>query len=1088
MSILRLRAVVFSICILLAINPTQTRSQVVTGTILGSVMDISNAPIANAAVTVTEVNTGVSRTASTNEEGIYTIPYVSPGRYQVQVETAGFKRFLRDNIDVEAAGAVRVNAVLTPGDVKETVEVTAQSPVLKTDRAEVARTFSEQSVTELPLVDRNFQGLAALTAGVSPVSVGASGYQEDPQQTILFHANGQNNSANNTQVDGVGNTEPALGGTIYIPSVEVVGEVTVMTSNFSAEFGQAGGAVVNVVTRGGTNQLHGSLWEFHRDTDLRARNLFNPVTQPKPTFIRNDFGAGAGGPIKKDKTFFYGAYQGRRLRQASTTTTTVPVAAWRQGDFSGVSGLNIFDPNTGNKDGTGRTLFPNNFIPASRFDPVSTKLLPLIGAPNQPGLTNDLILNVPLAYNANTYDARVDHSINDVTKVFVKYSYSGYNTTQQSILGPVIGGGSFAHDYTSTGSLNLTHGFSPSLLSEVRLGYNRYYTNVNGTNNDPISSQVGIANPNPDYISTHGLASIAISSIATLGAGTNYPVIDADNIFTVANNWNKIFGKHAMKWGVDIRRIRIDRFQPQGLNLGPRGLFVFSPGTTALKGGPAIGPFGGPGNSFAAFLLGATDYIGRTYMTVTPTNRFTDFASFFQDTYQVSSRLTLDLGLRYEIYSTVKPRYAGGASDYDPTTNSLLVAGVGDVPLSNGVALNLNNFAPRLGVAYRIDSKSVIRAGYGISYYTGRYGFSGGTLSTQFPVIYNVQQGVANDFVVDGSFASLPPVPFQAIPSNGHITSAANQAYFVIPKYNPTPYGQSFSLTYQRQLTGSIAFDVAYVGTLGRQQPYNQELNAAFPGTGTAGLPLNVLFGRTASTMLRTDGISSSYNSLQANLNKRFSNGLSFTAAYTFSKAMDVGSDQPGFTDNLDLHRQYGPASFDRTHTFVASHIYELPFGKGKRFLNNDIESRILGGWQLNGIFTAVTGTPLTASADATACNCPGNSNFADAISPVIYPGGTGPGQFWFNTSAFAAPGPNRFGNAGRDTIRGPGYRNYDMALFRTFAVRERIKLQFRAEAYNLTNTPHWGNPNTSVSSGSFGQITATSGERQLQVAARILF
>lgn len=1069
----------------------QCSAQAVSATLTGTVTDASGALVPSATVTATELKTGIARKTNTTGEGVYTLPYLSPGTYRIDIEGQGFKKFSRSNVELDVSSTVRVDATLEPGSITETVEVRAETPLLQTDRAEVARNFTTKPIVELPLANRSFQALAGLVAGVTPPTVDFTTL-EDPQGTTFFRANGQGNSANNTLVDGVDNTNPTLGLTVYIPPVEIVQEVHVTTSNYNAEFGRAGGAVVNVATRGGTNEFHGSLWEFHRSTNFHARNFFNTVGQPKPTFIRNEFGASAGGPIKHNKTFFMGAYQGRYLRQSSTTITSVPVDAWRAGDFSGVPGLNLFDPATGNRDGTGRAPFANNIIPLDRFHPVAKGLLQYLPHANASGLVNNLIVNVPFAYDGNTYDGRVDHEISQNTRIFAKFNYSKYLVTQDAALGRTIGEGAEAHDYTDTASLNLTHGFSPSLLSEVRLGYNRYRTNVNGINiNRPLSKELGIKNPNPDNISSQGLARVQITGMQGIGTPVFYPLINTDNLFTLANTWSKNVSRHALKWGVEIHRNRMDRFQPQGLNFGPRGRFDFNPGTTALKGGPALGPFGPFGNSFAAFLLGATNQTSRTYMPITPTNRQTQVFSFLQDTFQVTPKLTLDLGLRHEYYSPVTPRYKGGASDYDISTNSLLVAGIGDIPLSNGVDAQYKNFQPRVGIAYRMTARSVIRAGYGISAYTGRFGFTGGTLSTQFPVIYNIQEGVGGGFDVNGSFDTLPVVQLIAIPSNGRITPAPNQGFFVIPKHNPSPYVQSYNLTYQRELGWGVTFDIGYVGSLGRQLPYNLSLNAAPPGTGTAGRPFNQRFGRTADVSLRANGVNNNYNSLQTNASKRFSGGFTFTAAYTYSKAMDFGSDQAGFTDHTNIRRHYAPASFDRTHMFTLSHLYELPFGKGKPFLTHGPLAYIAGNWQLNGIFRAVTGTPFTISADATPCNCPGNGNFADVVHPTKILGGTGPRQKWFDVTAFAAPGPNRFGNVGRNTVRGPGFANYDMSIFRTFPIRERWKLEFRSEFYNLTNTPHFANPSSNVNSGNFGEITSTLGgygEREIQFALRLVF
>jgi hypothetical protein len=517
----------------------------------------------------------------------------------------------------------------------------------------------------------------------------------------------------------------------------------------------------------------------------------------------------------------------------------------------------------------------------------------------------------------------------------------------------------------------------------------------------------------------------------------------------------------------------------------------FTPGPTQLNGGPGLGSYRSFVNSFAAFMLGAPQEVGRTYQTVTSTNRQTQVSGFLQDSYKVTSRLTLDLGLRYEFYSSVVPRYAGGASNYNPFTNSLLVAGYGNIGLDTGVNPQWL-FDPRFGFAYRVGNKSVIRGGFAISGWTGRYGFTGGTLSSQFPVTYNVQVGTTGGYAVNGSLNSLPAVPFMPVPSNGIINPAPNQGFFFIPFNNPLSYVENYNLTYERELPGMLTLTAGYVGNVGRQLPFNQEMNAAAPGTGTAGLPLNVLFGRTASTTLRADGVNSNYNSLQVTASKRNSHGLTLTASYTYSKSLDVGSNQPSFIDNLNRGRQYGPSDFDQTHIFVLSHIYELPFGKGKPFLNNGgVAAAILSGWQINGILRLSSGLPFTITTDPTACNCPGNRNFANVVAPTQILGGIGPGQAWFTVSSFAAPAPNTFGNVGRNTVRGPGLKNYDFSLFRVFRIQERVIFELRGEAYNLSNTPHFSNPDAVVTDGNFGFISSTlSGapNRQFQLAARLRF
>jgi hypothetical protein len=450
-------------------------------------------------------------------------------------------------------------------------------------------------------------------------------------------------------------------------------------------------------------------------------------------------------------------------------------------------------------------------------------------------------------------------------------------------------------------------------LTEARLGYNRYWVKVDPANT-VTNPDVGIAVPEGNDTTAGGLARIYVNGMNGLGGSTNYPLRNADNLFSLMNNWTKIFPQHTVKFGVQITRVRADRFQPEGLDFGPRGLFNFTSGTTALNGGPLVNDeFAG---AFASLLFGTPDQASRTYMTITPTNRKWQAAGFAQDSWQVTRRLSLDIGLRYDLLTAMQPRYAGGASNYDPSNNTLMVAGVGGVDLATGVATQKKNFEPRFGFAYRINDKSVVRGGYGLSYWTGCCGFNGGSLSTQFPVIYNIQNGVVGDYAVAGSLNSIPAVTLLSVPSNGILSPAPEQGYITIPKDYKIPHVHSFNVTYQRQWSSGITTDIGYVGTLGEDLPYLRELNYAFPGGGSAGQQLFEKFGRTSSTTYLQGGISNSYHSLQISANKRFSHGLSFTSAYTWSHNIDYGSDQAWFFINTSINRNYGNSDFDQTHVF----------------------------------------------------------------------------------------------------------------------------------------------------------------------------
>jgi Carboxypeptidase regulatory-like domain len=1095
---MRLLAVPLCLALLVLFTGRNACGQVVTGTLTGTVTDATGATVPNAKITITQVSTGAQRSTTTSSDGLYNFPYLAPDDYRVEVSATGFKSFTQSSITISVSTVARLNAVLTPGNASETVMVTAAPPPLQTESVEVAVNLSVQQVTDVPMEARNVQGLAGLAAGVTPPQQSFT-QVEDPQRTTFFNANGQDNSANNTIVDGVDNTDPLLGLSIYLPAPELVQEVHVSTSNYSAEFGRVAGAVVNEATRAGTNSFHGTLWEYNRVAALMAKNYFGgSLSKPPLTF--NDFGGAVGGPIIKNNTFFFGAYHGVRQRSSSTSTGTVPLPAFLNGDFSSVPGIALYNPFTGNPDGTGRTPFANNIIPANLISGPAAAIDKFFPAPNLPGITNNWVTNIPFSYNADNYTARIDHTFTEQTKIFGETNISRYTTLSPTFYPEPLGNGVNANDDTYTGIINVTHGFGPGLLTELRLAYNLYATNVVDTDTTLDNAQAGIADPDPYPISTEGLAFMYIGTTGTSTTGTSainvggspyYPLKNRDNLFQVVNTWNKELRNQSLKWGGEVHRNRMDRRQPQGLNGGPRGGFYFQPGTTQLNGGPGLGTYGSFVNSFASYLLGTPQETSRTFMTQTPTNRQTQIGLFFQDTYHATAKLVLDLGIRYDYLEAVKPKDKGGASNYDTSDNSLNVAGYGSGPLdlANGVG-SQNLVQPRVGFAYNIDNKSVIRGGFAMSGWAGRFGFTGGTLSTQFPVIYNVQDGNTGGYGVTGSIDSLPAVNFITIPANGIITNAPNQAFFVMAHRNPIPYVEAWNLTYQRDLGLGFVANFAYVGNVGRHLPAAVELNAAAPGTGTAGLPF-IQYGRTASTQLRIDLIPSNYNALQVNMSHRFASGYAVTLGYAYSKSMDEGSNQPGFIDNLDLARQYGPSSFDATHNLVVSHIYEVPFGKGKPFMNQGgIAAFLLSGWQLNGILRLVSGTPFTITSDATSCDCPGNSQFGQQVGPVHYPHGIGTSP-WFSTSSFAPPPPGQFGNVGFNSVRGPTLKQYDFSLFRGFHIWENVELQGRGEFYNLTNTPNFSNPDAAVTDSSFGLITSTANggnQRATQIAIKLLF
>jgi outer membrane receptor protein involved in Fe transport len=1096
--------------------------QAITGSLVGNITDAGGASVAGAKITITETSTGIARTAATAADGAYVMPYLPPGTYRVEIEKSGFRKFAAIDVRLATGQTVRVDAALEVGQITETTEVTTTSSLLQTESADVSQSFEQKRIAELPINGRNFQSLITLIPGAAPPTSGIGTF-DNPQGTQFFQVNGQNNSANNFQIDGVDNNEPLLGLVVQIPPAEAIQQFSVSTSNYDAEFGKAVGAVINVTTRPGSNEFHGSLYEFHNNSFFKARNYFNLTRNAKgditvPNAIKNQFGGTFGGPIVKNRTFFFGDYQGQTQRIGRTPAiVSVPTQAFRDGDFSALlPGTVIYDPATGNANGSGRQPIQCNgrlnVICPERISAVAKNILAFLPPPNLAGLNNNYLAPpIPFQLDTHSFDVRIDHQFSENTNFFAKYNYFQSSMSDPGIFGDAAGPVASGADSNSLQSgkgrnqvitLNLTHAFSPSLTTEARFGFTRYFINAVGPGADrDLSKEVGISGSNEDDPAHKGLAIIGINGYSDFGMSTNLPTINADNIFNWVNNWTKVSGRHTFKWGADIRRLRLDRLQIQGTSsFGPRGRFNFNPGVTSIPGVSSQFPFA---NAFASFLLGLPDQIGRAVFTTTPTNRTTNLFFFGQDTWQITPKLTLNLGLRYEIYTPITSRLPGGQGNYDPATNQLLVAGVGDVSLSAGVKTDWNNLAPRLGFAYRFGDKSrnVIRGGVGVSYFTARFGFTGGTLSTSFPVIADQTIGALNDFLPAGNISSIPAFTPIAIPSNGVITNPPNIGLFAIPFDNPIPMVVNWNLTAQRELSPGLSFEVGYVGNRGYDQPYNRQLMASLPGTGLQGVPLFQKFGRSATTTLRAYGVDSWYNSLQTSLEKRFAGGLSFTVSYTWSRSIDYTSNNGGLGNPIFLELNKGLSDYDRKHALAISHSYELPFGKGHNYLKNGPLAHIAGGWQLNGILGAYSGRPFSVSMANTALN--GGPNNAQRPDQLRYPtvsGDIGPGTRWFDTSAFADPIPTgatpRYGTAGRNTLRGPDLINYDFSIFKNFAISEKKRVEFRMEVYNLTNTPHFNIPNGNFSQASFGSITSTigangvagTGEREVQFALRFLF
>ncbi len=1086
----------------------QVRAQVLYGTLVGTVEDPSGALVAGAAVTVTSSETGQTRQAATDERGGYLFADLRPGTYVLKVVQEGFATFQRAGITVPINATVRVNVVMKIGETAETITVTSEAPALQADRADVSVELGRRQLTDLPVPGfRNYQSLFKLLPGFTPPQ-GAHSLAGNPAGALVTNVNGTSYSNNNTRIDGVSTTYlwlPHI--TAYVPPLESIGAVNVVTGSYDAEQGFVGGAVVSVDLKSGTNEFHGSAFEYHTNSRLRAQYFFNPPGTAQPKNIVNQFGGTLGGPVVRNKLFFFTSYEGMRQRESYSRYATVATADQRQGNFSAY-GVRLFDPLTGAADGGGRTEFPNATIPASRISSISKKLIELLPAPSLPGTSANLFVSAPLIFGRNSLDLKTNWAASSRVSLFGRYSQFTYGLEDPHVLGAAGGTGNasgFPGDdggNVRSATIGGTYTVTPAFLIDGHAGYTRqvqlgqdkfYGTNVG-------LDVLGIPGTNGADIRQSGFPGFSVSGYEGFGNPvTSSPRFRWDNQFQYAVNAAWTRGGHNLRWGMDLARQHMNRFQPQS-GFGPRGGFTFGGGVTALRGGPSTNQF----NSWAAFLLGMPTSLGKSLQTMIPgTTRLWAQSLYFRDRWSVTRNLTLSLGTRWEYYPMVT-RDHRGIERYDIATNRVLVGGIGEVPMDTGVRVSKKLFAPRLGVAYRMGPKTVIRTGYGISidpYPLAR------PLFEAYPMVIAATYTGPNSFQPAGRLETgIPEIPLLDL-GNGIIEIPGTVADTTIEENFRRGYIQSFNFTVQRELPWQFSAQVGYVGTRSIRQSAAINANAATrPGAGAAGQPLNALFGRTATTTVHTPYQTSNYNSLQAKLDRRFAAGWMASLSYTFGKAIV-------FNDNSDSglffampearSRNRAAAGFDRTHNLQLSTVAELPFGAGKRWANRrGVASALAGGWQVNAVFSSYTGTPFTVTSAGTSLNAPGNSQVADQVKAEVERfGNVGRGSSFFDPLAFRAVTEPRFGNAGLKMLRGPGVVNVDMGLFRNFAFGERVALQFRAEAFNVGNTPHFNNPGANASSmilntdgtvrslGGFTEVTgAARDERQFRLALRVSF
>lgn len=1035
------------------------------GTLSGQVKGTNGQGLSNATV-ILEGPSSTGKRASTTSDGRFSIDGLPPGVYTVMLEFEGRRLSSSDRVTIAASGNTSVSLSFDDTGARTAgtgeLEVKAQALTIQSHSAQVSRSYETNFVRALPLLDRQYQQLIGLMPGVTPPVISDDAIA-DPQATRTFNVNGLPAFANAYFQDGAYQVESFNGRPSRVAPNESIQQLDVLTSNYNGEHGFAAGSWNNTVTRPGTNGFHGSAFGLNTNRYFVTRSPLNS-TPNTPGFNRNQFGGSAGAPIVKDKTFIFGSYEGLIRRGETLQLLTVPSAEFRAGNFGQLTGGAIYNPFSGNALGVGRVPFPGGRIPSAQISPVAQLLLGQLPPPNLDGSVNNLVGGAALRQGIHRWDGKIDHRFSEKSTGFFRYGFTQSAVDRGSLLGP-LGDAAHAGLRNHNAVASVTQSFTTRLAGEFRAGFSRYRNRIHAAP-DATGLTEGLAARG----FAGGLPQINIAGFGSYGLAGNYPSKPVNNTYDLATNWNWHNGMHHLKFGAQLVHFRADGFDPGWFS--PRGTFGFGPGATATPGGIYVTDQSGA-NAFASFLTGAPSVAGVARFDQTPTYRQSYASAYITDTINLWQKVHLELGVRYDVFSPLRTRLAGGSLSYNPETNEVNPSGANGFNDFGNVRYDLNNIAPRIGLVFRPFSRVAVRAGYGLHYFPVPI-----TASALNQAALGIQQGIAGGFGVT-NFA-VPNVPTSTPGSN----QAPNQPFFATSQDQQTPYVQTYNVKIQADMGNGFLLDAGYVGNVGRQLPFNRALNVALPGTGLSGLPF-ASFNRLAQTDFRSTGLNSNFNSLQVNLTKRFAAGLAFAGAYTFGKALDYGFN---LANPFNTQANYGVADWDRRHVLALSHIWRLPFGQGTNRLATGPVGWMVGGWELNGILNWATGSPYSVTADSLACACPGLTS-----QPAVFAGSSTSinGQANFDPAQFSVASNGSIGNLGRNSFRGPELFSYDLALFRNFAVQENFKLELRGEVYNLTNTTNFANPQSIFGGPSFGRATRTFngvGGRQFQVGARLLF
>lgn len=1112
-----------STAVLLACLLRPVEGQILYGSLVGKVSDPSGAAVAGVKVVILNKATNLSREALTDAFGSFDFPNLPTGSYDLNAGAAGFSTFVRTGVPVSINNVSRVDLTLQVGAVSETITVGSQAALLQTDRAEVRSEMGARELVNLPVpIGRNYQHLFRTLPGFGSLS-NSNSAPTNPSRSLIFNVNGVSNASNNTRIDGVSSNNPTVPHTsAYIPSLEAIEAVNVVTNSFDAENGLAGGAAINVQIKSGTNDLHGSLFSYHTDQHMKAKPFFLPVGQGKPKLIDNQFGATLGGPIKRNRLFYFVAYEGTLDRASAALFGTVPTTEMRAGDMSASPRL-IYDPATGDNTGAGRTPFANNVVPGSRVSGISRKLVDLTPLPNLDRLTNNYYASAPFIFDRHTGDSKLSWNPTDKITTFLRFGILRYTHFNQHLFGPLGGppvnggnpGNGYGGTYSSTAAITYT--VTPTFVIDAYYGYQRADTTSQQLR---LDEKLGldflrIPGTNGARRFEGGWPRFEVNGFTNIGVNEEYmPYYRRDPSYQYVANFNWTKGTHNIRFGVDINPKGINQQQAHfvgnapagGTFHGAQGGFTFSGGPTAVRGGASPNQF----NGYANFLLGLPTRIGKiNHVSDEYGLRMNLYSLYVRDRWNATQKLTIDYGVRWE-YFPLMTRANRGLERYDPDLDRMLVCGLGSVPRDCGVEISRRMFAPRLGIAYRLRPTFVVRMGYGL---TNDPFQAPELLRGNYPELVPLDLNGANTFLAAGTLEQgIPPVIAPDL-STGVISVDRNVALNSVPKRLNRGYVQSWNFTVQKELKSGFTAQAGYVATRQIRPFAYVNINAGqVLGGGQAGQPLVGRFGRLAGTTLMLPVGTSQYNGLQMSLERRFAQGFQVAANYTWSKSIGVvdnstSSPRVGAFDYFSMNRSI--LGFDRTHNLHVSSIVELPFGRGKRWVNkNRVGTAMLSGWQMNHIWSFMSGTPFSITAAGTSLDLPGSTQRADQVKPSVEKlGGAGRGLSFFDPFAFVPVSQPRFGTAGFNSLRGPGVVNWDAGLFREFVVTERWKVQFRAEAFNTSNTPHFANPGGNVSNlnlnpngtvrdlGGFTEITGVSApsregidERQFRVGLRISF